>query len=894
MPTPTIDYDALANQARSASTQTPPSQPASGTPAPINYDALADQARQTPAAPQAPSYSDGPGIIPGVLRAAKNMYHMPGSIWDALTGDPSTDEEKMIAEQGIDSPEGHIPAALALPFWRLVGAPMEASQKKADQYKTLAATETNPKIKKQLLDAAGVYGSVGSHLPVLGPMAAQMAERGAYGPQGASEGGDNEPEGILGNSNADLSGATSEGITYGIAPKIAEEGAGLVSDAAKAGLDAAKGKLAPVEDTSTGSPIPVRNPGFLARQAAKAVTPEVLKKFTTEQTGPAAMNAVGNTFKDATGTEAEVSPTGSDRMGVSGIGDAKLAEARGVFQKIDELSGGKLQELQDKASDAANNDSAGYRKAMDDQTALFDEYAKHPDLADEDVIGAKQNYKNGLAIKLAGQKLTTAATEASPTGELEYQLKPGDALLKTVDGLQKSGVLDDTGLPDTYVEQLKKIGRLVNDQATLPKYSPILGALTKLVGAGIGFAHGGPVGAGLGYFGESPVEKVAVAVRKAVADRTVGRVLTNPNALSTLNTAVEGDVPADLAASTILHHLTKAEPSFLQVLKSQLWDNDSGSFRVPGTGTDEPLDAATNRARVKTLQDQEANPASSSAPSGPQSLSDEKLAEVANPDGVFVNSIRKQLNRTTDPGVADEIVQDTLADFTENVKRGVFKGEFGNKSIMTNLQQIARNKAADWVTAKTTNPLFSVIKEDAKGFGGYNSDSYHGPEEGLLPEEQDEGRLETGEPARTPDADTPADEPRSYTKQFRRNQTVALKDKLLADYHMDNLATAPQDTEMLDFAQKRGAANSSSSKVRANTSDRVWGLSEKDYAELGNNVGMSATKARARLAEITEDLRVRAKQYNPRRFYPGYTGLNNTVAPKTDPFSAAVAAMTKK
>ena len=176
------------------------------------------------------------GVVSGVVRGAKNLAAMPGQMWDAITKPPQTDEEKILHDSGIDTPQGHLPGPVALPFWRLIGKPMADAEDKADQYEQRAAKETNPEIKKQLLDAGGAW-RIGSRVALVGPVAANLAERAAYGEQGAGQVG---PSGKGGwqNENQDVTGSLGEAGTYVIAPKAAEDllkaGAGGVKAGVKA------------------------------------------------------------------------------------------------------------------------------------------------------------------------------------------------------------------------------------------------------------------------------------------------------------------------------------------------------------------------------------------------------------------------------------------------------------------------------------------------------------------------------------------------------------------------------------------------------------------------------------------------------------------------------------
>ena len=178
------------------------------------------------------------GVVSGVIRGAKNLYHMPGQLWDSLTKAPETDEEKMISENGIASVHGHVPGSIALPFWRIVGKPMEDAEDKADKYEQAAKSEKDPEVKKQLLDAAGAWRT-GAKVPLVGPVAANLAERAAYGEQGPKVVG---PSGKGGweNENQDVTGALGEAGTYVAAPKAAE-------DVLKAGVGVTKAGIGVVK-----------------------------------------------------------------------------------------------------------------------------------------------------------------------------------------------------------------------------------------------------------------------------------------------------------------------------------------------------------------------------------------------------------------------------------------------------------------------------------------------------------------------------------------------------------------------------------------------------------------------------------------------------------------------
>lgn len=181
---------------------------------------------------------NGVGVTPALERVMSGLVRTPGHIYSAFMDDPSTDEEQQIHDNGIATPQGHVPGSVALPVWRLFGKPMEDAQDRADAYAKMAETEANPKLKKQLIDAAQTY-SFAAKVPMV-PMAASMAERGAYGPQGASK-LDSKGQGGWQNENEDLLGMTTEGAAYALAPKAQEAVTDAATGLVKRGLQALPG-----------------------------------------------------------------------------------------------------------------------------------------------------------------------------------------------------------------------------------------------------------------------------------------------------------------------------------------------------------------------------------------------------------------------------------------------------------------------------------------------------------------------------------------------------------------------------------------------------------------------------------------------------------------------------
>jgi len=99
------------------------------------------------------------GVIPAIVRAAKNVVSMPGSIYHSIVNDPANDQEQELLNNGVTTTGGHIPGHVALPLYRIIAQPMQDADAKAATYAQMAENETDPKRKTALLDAAGAYQS---------------------------------------------------------------------------------------------------------------------------------------------------------------------------------------------------------------------------------------------------------------------------------------------------------------------------------------------------------------------------------------------------------------------------------------------------------------------------------------------------------------------------------------------------------------------------------------------------------------------------------------------------------------------------------------------------------------------------------------------------------------
>lgn len=530
--------------------------------------------------------SDDTGPLAGVIRGAKSIAAMPGHLWDAVTQGPQNEEEEWVHEMGVGGPQGHIPGPLALPIHRLIIAPMEEARARGEKYEQMAATEQNPKLRKQLLDAAGTYKGA-AFVPLVGPLAAQLSERAAYGPQGASVRGANSDAQTGGihdllsgytNSNSDLSGATSEALTDIAIPEITEGAVGKAVGGLK--------KLRPTTETVGTTEIPVRSSVAnltTAQSVAErlAPTPE-LQKFDIENTHPAVRAAINDI---ATGMRNEVldnirktrlaehDTMASELDGLpsaeaidqhyrelmsmppedfQGVADSLRKEFSDRYKAADKISmkpGEKVSEFQ-KAQDAekaarANFDSEGVAKAIDEQRRWFN-------LANDGSYDTvRKSYRLDDIQKIHDKFNKLSVVKNTPSqflseGEVDPGIIDGRALKQAVRELYKDGTLGEVMGDQTerQAANLQKLGDILERSKAAAIKKPLLPYGTGPLGPGLGattlsaILHAGSAASGgIG----AVVGTGAYGVRSLL-----GHLLTNPEALANTLAVLE---KANLAAS---------------------------------------------------------------------------------------------------------------------------------------------------------------------------------------------------------------------------------------------------------------------------------------------------------------------------------------------------------
>jgi hypothetical protein len=297
-------------------------------------------------------------------------------------------------------------------------------------------------------------------------------------------------------------------------------------------------------ETVGNQEVPVSNKSVLA-SAAKVANPDAARQAAIEQTGPAVAEGIGNVGKEAVGATGDTVTSEKDPFGLHAHADEVEARSHAGFNKIDELSGGKLKESQRRADLAAGKDDwEAVNEEHEKQDALFDEYRNHPELkaAGIDVDTLKSDWRKQLALRRIANRLASGATERSESGNLDYQIKQGRQLADTVHSIigkvdKKTGFNDfeRAGFTPEHVEQLKKFGDIVENEANIPKVSALTHGIARAAIGALGFAHGGLFGATAGIAGEVGIEKLV----SKVADKVVGDLMRTPEALRIANDGLE-------------------------------------------------------------------------------------------------------------------------------------------------------------------------------------------------------------------------------------------------------------------------------------------------------------------------------------------------------------------
>src|ERR1700675_1251619 len=194
-------------------------------------------------------------------------------------------------------------------------------------------------------------------------------------------------------------------------PSLAR-GAGKLGSMAK---ESVAGKIAesttPTTETSPmGAQIPVRQEGTVAKAVASHA-PEEATKFAQTRTAPAVQKAVGGTVGEAAGSNAATAITAEDRFGLKGhANDIIENQSRPAFKRVDELSGNKLTDAQNKIDSGwGQMDKAKIAEGMAEKRALYDKYRDQLKSEGMDIDTAESSYAKGKAVERMAKRLDAAS-----------------------------------------------------------------------------------------------------------------------------------------------------------------------------------------------------------------------------------------------------------------------------------------------------------------------------------------------------------------------------------------------------------------------------------------------------------------------------------------------------
>ncbi len=260
--------------------------------------------------------------------------------------------------------------------------------------------------------------------------------------------------------------------------------------------------------TSQGAQIPVKSTTLLGKAAQQAVSPETLKDIAQEHTAPAVKQAVGDVVGKAAGSTAEtvLNPEKGDSFGLGGHRANLEAQSKPVFDRIDELSGGKLSDAKEKVN-TANGDHAQYVEGKKEQQALYDQYREQ--LAGEgmDVDNADRQYRRSIQVEKMRASFERSVNP--DTGELS-----GKRLSAEIGKLvQKGGkgAIERGDFTPEHVAAMREVADIMKQQEKLP--APFVSAALHL-GAGLfGLEHFGS------FLGGFATEHFAEPIARGIADR---------------------------------------------------------------------------------------------------------------------------------------------------------------------------------------------------------------------------------------------------------------------------------------------------------------------------------------------------------------------------------------
>lgn len=445
---------------------------------------------------------------------------------------------------------------------------------------------------------AGAQGNVGEAIaqgaeavPVVGSIAEQVGEplgkdlrEGNYSGAAGDVAGGATTIGslLLGKESGAADESLASKATTGLRPKVTAEGV-------------------PVRAS-------VANPGVVTQTAEKLADREALLKQDLTQTQPAVRGAVAKTAADLTNTPAAV-PTETDPFGFKGTADAVANRSKDVFQKLDELSGGKFSDAQEEAADARGDYTVAgrkaYRQALSKQDAIFDKFSggnltppaepipqtvessildakgapiKNEAVSPEDQAkydAAKQDFDTATANKDAFKPgeldqakadwkqsqalldlkkrfdpaITPVPDELAKLGEPDTGYVSGKNFRARVQDAMQAGEFKDAGFSPEHINTFKELGKTLEKQQNVLRFNAITRLMAKM----------SPMATG--HLGTAAEITGAVTGGELTVGRVLGKIMTNPKALATLNTGLRSGASVPLIIQALRSNLRPVNDS---------------------------------------------------------------------------------------------------------------------------------------------------------------------------------------------------------------------------------------------------------------------------------------------------------------------------------------------
>jgi len=615
-----------------------------------------------------------------------------------------------------------------------------------------------------------------------------------------------------------------------------------------------------------------------SRALSDAVKPDAVKAAEDAATAQGVQQGITNVVKDTAGSTADIKPTAADPYGARQVAAEQIGRYKSAANQLDELSGNKFSEAQQAVEDSSNDFTTqgrqAARQAEQNLNDVVEQYRPELEQSGVDVDGMKDTYKAGIANnKIANFLSSTVQEVGKGSDELTASVKPGPQLKEKILDLAQNNkdLLGKAGWTSDHINQAVQFARKMDTPAATKTTDLVTQLLQHKLGLGAG--AGALTGGISGYKENGLTGAVEGAAKGAVVGAIAGKVVpavlwkivSNPLAVRYMNSGLATGASAQTVAPYVADEIS-SDTGFMSRLK-QVYQNS----RFSGENGEINLSPQGLTKRNVAMP-----------------LDEDNLKNIVDPKGSYYKAVKGQLGATTNPGVAEELTQDTMSDFVKNVRDGKFTGQNGDASVRANLRSIAANKAADWIEdvrgSKVTSggvpvktdeggfvrnaPRENPVIEDASNFGtrSMNADP-------LAPEAERPDALDllanhedmTGQPVSSNKEDIAA-----FQQNYRASQNQAMR-----DYFLSNPNTAPSDMKLLSEAQ-----NQFSTKTGQGVIDKK--LTGSDFRAIANRMGQSVDKTKTQWQRVQSGMSDIMKKQGPvKRFspYPEYTGHNNTRGP---------------